>query len=196
VLGPTLFRYTSPAALSSAGSADNRWCGNAARPAALGRAAGIGLSGISHERSSLSAGLRDINRSVNYLLQDRTALTKLTRFPRMASMTRVIRNRRDLTEVLKSNDRVFILFYASWCPFSLAFLPIYEKHADVEEPHFARMILQDNEDLFAEYSIEVYPTVIFFRAGKVHQRLDGKHLAGLREQQLTDLIESCRTDKG
>jgi len=35
--------------------------------------------------------------------------------------------------------------------------------------------------------------VIFFKAGKVHKRLDGKHLAGLKEKQLTELIASCGT---
>jgi thiol-disulfide isomerase/thioredoxin len=110
-------------------------------------------------------------------------------------MSRIIRDRRELAELLKSTDRIFVLFYASWCPFSLGFLPIYEKHAAVRDPHFVRMILEGNEDLFEEHGIEVYPTVIFFKAGKVHKRLDGKHLAGLREQQFTDLIESCGIDK-
>lgn len=110
-------------------------------------------------------------------------------------MSRIIRERRELAELLKSTDRVFVLFYASWCPFSLAFLPIYEKHAAVRDQSFVRMILEGNEDLFEEHGIEVYPTVIFFKAGKAHKRLDGRHLAGLREQELTDLIASCGIDK-
>jgi len=110
-------------------------------------------------------------------------------------MSRIIRERRELAELLKSTDRVFVLFYASWCPFSLGFLPIYEKHAAVRDQHFVRMILGGNEDLFEEHGIQVYPTVIFFKAGKVHKRLDGTHLAGLGEKQLTDLIESCGIDK-
>jgi thiol-disulfide isomerase/thioredoxin len=47
----------------------------------------------------------------------------------MASMSRIIQERRDLADLLKSKGGVFVLFYASWCPFSLKFLPIYEKHA-------------------------------------------------------------------
>jgi len=112
----------------------------------------------------------------------------------MVSMSQIIRERRELAEFLKSNDRVFVLFYASWCPFSLGFLPIYEKHAAGREPLFVRMTLDGNEDLFSEHGIEVYPTVIYFRAGKAHKRLDGKHLAGLKEKQLTELIASCGGD--
>jgi len=108
-------------------------------------------------------------------------------------MSRIIREPRELAEVLESNDQVFVLFYASWCPFSLAFLPVYEKHAAVGGQPFVRMTLDGNEDLFEEHGVEVYPTVIFFKAGKVHKRLDGKHLAGLKEKQLTELIASCGT---
>jgi len=34
-----------------------------------------------------------------------------------------------LDDILKSKDRVVVLFYASWCPFSQRFLPIFEKYA-------------------------------------------------------------------
>jgi thiol-disulfide isomerase/thioredoxin len=67
--------------------------------------------------------------------------------------------RRDLQEVIRSGDGVFVLFYATWCPFSLAFLPIYEKCARGRDREFVRITLEGNEDLFAEHLIEVYPTV-------------------------------------
>ena len=110
-------------------------------------------------------------------------------------MSRIIRESRELAKLLESNDGVFVLFYASWCPFSLAFLPIYEKHAAAGDKPFVRMTLDGNEDLFDEHGIQVYPTVIFFKAGKPHKRLDGKHLAGLKEKQLTELIDSCGVNR-
>jgi thiol-disulfide isomerase/thioredoxin len=106
-------------------------------------------------------------------------------------MSRIIRERGELVKVLESNEGVFVLFYASWCPFSLAFLPVYDKHAAASKQPFVRMILDGNEDLFEEHGIEVYPTVVFFKDGKAHKRLDGKHLAGLKEKELTELIASC-----
>jgi thioredoxin-like negative regulator of GroEL len=106
-------------------------------------------------------------------------------------MSRVVRERSELAKVLGSADGVFVLFYAGWCPFSLAFLPIYEKHAAGGDRPFVRMLLEGNEDLFEEFGIDVYPTVIFFKAGKAHKRLDGKHLAGLKEDQLVALVASC-----
>jgi thiol-disulfide isomerase/thioredoxin len=112
----------------------------------------------------------------------------------MDSMSRLVRNRDDLAEALRSCDRVFILFYATWCPFSMAFLPAYEKQAAGRERYFLQMTLNGNEDLFDEHEIEVYPTVLFFKAGKLDKRLDGKHLAGLKERQLEELIDSCGLD--
>ena len=98
---------------------------------------------------------------------------------------------REFQDAVKSGDGVFVLFYADWCPFSRAFLPVFETHAAGRDKDFIRVLLDDNEDLFDEHDIEVYPTVLFFKSGKVSKRLDGKHLSGLREKQFTDLIASC-----
>lgn len=97
----------------------------------------------------------------------------------------------EIKDTAKSGDGVFVLFYADWCPFSQAFLPVYEKHARGREGEFVRIVLDGNEELFNEHRIEVYPTVLFFRAGRVDNRLDGRHLVGLKEKQLTDLISAC-----
>ena len=98
---------------------------------------------------------------------------------------------RELRDFTKSGEGVFVLFYASWCPFSLAFLPVYEKHAAGRETEFARILLEGNEDVFDEHGVEVYPTVLFFKDGRVARRLDGKHLAGLKEKQLAELVAAC-----
>ena len=47
-------------------------------------------------------------------------------------------NPQEIQEIAKAGDGVFVLFYASWCPFSLAFLPVYEKHANGREKEFVR----------------------------------------------------------
>jgi len=106
-------------------------------------------------------------------------------------MSRTLKDRRDLADLLRTSGEAFVLFYASWCPFSLGFLPVYEKHAAGREDRFCRVTLDGNEDLFDEYGVQVYPTVLHFKAGKVDRRLDGKHLAGLKEKQLAELIASC-----
>jgi len=101
----------------------------------------------------------------------------------------------EVREVTASGDGVFVLFYASWCPFSLAFLPVYEKHARGRDGEFVRIALDGNEELFEEHGITVYPTVLFFKNGAVARRLDGELFAGLKEKQLTELVKSCLQDR-
>ncbi|MDH4196988.1 MAG: thioredoxin family protein [Candidatus Aminicenantes bacterium] len=101
----------------------------------------------------------------------------------------------EIREITGSGDGVFVLFYASWCPFSLAFLPVYEKHAEGGDAEFVRILLDGNEALFNEHGVDVYPTVVFFKNGAVARRLDGKPLAGLEEKQLAELVSSCLTDR-
>ncbi len=107
-------------------------------------------------------------------------------------MSRTIEKACDLKTALATGDPLFVLFYAAWCPFSRQFLPVYDKHAEGREAHFIRIALDGNEDVFEEFAIDVYPTVLFFEEGRVSKRLDGKHFVGLTEKQLVKLVESCR----
>jgi len=93
--------------------------------------------------------------------------------------------------MLKSNKKVFVLFHASWCPFSQSFLPIFEKFAENKTQNCIRVKTDDKATLCEEYSIDVVPTVIFFKNGKVAKRLDGTQGVGLDEKQLTDFISKC-----
>lgn len=97
----------------------------------------------------------------------------------------------DLDIMLKSNNKVFVLFYASWCPFSQEFLPIFEKFAEGKTQSCIRVKTDDKATLCEEYSIDVVPTLIFFKNGKVARRLDGIQGIGLDEKQLMDFISKC-----
>jgi thioredoxin-like negative regulator of GroEL len=110
-------------------------------------------------------------------------------------MSRMIDNGRNLKEVLKSKDGVFVLFYASWCPFSRMFLSVYEKQSQSRKQNFVRILIDENADVCNQYSINVYPTVIFFKSGQVSKRLDGIFHVGLNEKQLADLIDVCDQKK-
>ena len=36
-------------------------------------------------------------------------------------------NKQDLNKELKKNGKVLALFYASWCPFCISFVPVFDK---------------------------------------------------------------------
>jgi thioredoxin 1 len=91
----------------------------------------------------------------------------------------------------KSEERVFVLFYASWCPFCQRFLPIFEKFSQDKTRKCASVVTDDKEDLCEKYSVEVVPTVLGFEKGKLVKRLDGSQGVGLSEKQLKDFVKTC-----
>jgi len=111
-------------------------------------------------------------------------------------MSKLIKDERELETICQSRDGVFVLFYASWCPYSLRFLPIYEKNANGREREFVRFIVDDHENVCDKHEIEVYPSVLYFKDGKVARRLDGGYHIGLSERQLTGLMEACGVKRG
>jgi thiol-disulfide isomerase/thioredoxin len=103
---------------------------------------------------------------------------------------RRLQNESDLENLAKSEARLMTLWHASWCPFCRSFLPLFEKHAAEGGMCFA--VVQDDEESMApRFSVEVYPSVLFFEHGAVSKRLDGTMRVGLNEEQLTSFIKSC-----
>jgi len=100
-----------------------------------------------------------------------------------------VRNNREY--MLKSKSRVFVLLYASWCPFSQRFLPIFEKFAQDKTRTCVSVVVDDKAGLRQEFSIDVVPTVLFFEKGKLTRRLDGVAGEGLTQQQLMEFSEKC-----
>ena len=96
----------------------------------------------------------------------------------------------DFEKDLKSKERTFVLFYASWCPFSRAFLPIFEEYAKRNPHECMSVVVDDKPGLCDKYSIEYYPTVLLFKKGKVDKRLDAAPGEGLTKKQLMQLTES------
>jgi len=98
----------------------------------------------------------------------------------------------DLEDILKTRKRAFVLFYASWCSFCRAFLPIYDRYFEKQPETFLRVMIDDREELMDRYSVEIVPTVIFFENGRIKRRCDGEAGIGLSEKHLTDIIKSSQ----
>jgi thioredoxin 1 len=94
----------------------------------------------------------------------------------------------DLTAFVKTRPEVYVLFYASWCPHSRAFLPIFQKVSDENPTRCAKAVVDDDEGLWNKYGIRVVPTVLLFEQGTQTRRLDGTPGWGLTETQLRDFI--------
>jgi len=103
----------------------------------------------------------------------------------------IINSKEKFNAFLKEKDKVFILFYASWCPYSQKFLPAFVRSSKECVICHMRILSDDQQELFDEYNIGVYPTVIFFANGKVLRRLDGVYHQGLNTGQLKTFIKEC-----
>ena len=90
---------------------------------------------------------------------------------------------------LKGKEKAFVLFYASWCPFSQRFLPIFEEYAKSNPEECVTVMIDFKPELCDKYAIEYYPTVLLFKNGKVDKRLDASPGKGLTEKQLMKLTE-------
>jgi|SRR5450759_5092583 thiol-disulfide isomerase/thioredoxin len=107
----------------------------------------------------------------------------------------LVDNTTDLDKALKEKDNIIALVYASWCPFCRRFLPVFQQYAQEEQRYFLR-VQDDRESIGDKYSIDVFPTVLFFEKGSVSKRLDGEPGVGLHEKQLADFIKSCPLPEG
>lgn len=91
---------------------------------------------------------------------------------------------------LKTKEKAFVLFYASWCPHSQKFLPIFREYAKRYPDECISVEIDDKPELCDKYSIEYYPTVLLFKKGKVDKRLDPEPGEDLNKKQFQQLTEN------
>ncbi len=101
----------------------------------------------------------------------------------------LVKTELELEEAIRDKERVIALIYATWCPYCLAFLPVYQKYAQGRDSF---LLIEDDQWIIADrYKVEVVPTALCFEKGKVVKRLDGVLGAGLNEKNLAEFIRIC-----
>jgi thioredoxin-like negative regulator of GroEL len=93
----------------------------------------------------------------------------------------------ELEDAVKNKPKVFVLFYASWCPFSQMFLPVFAKYAESSRD-CVRVQTDNKASLCQKYAVDTVPTVLLFELGAVTKRLDGEPGAGLDKAKLIKLL--------
>jgi len=53
-------------------------------------------------------------------------------------------------KAIESKDRAFVLFYASWCPFSRRFLPIFEEYSKNNPEECINVIVDEEPEVCEE----------------------------------------------
>lgn len=89
------------------------------------------------------------------------------------------------TEILSAN-RAIVDFWAEWCGPCKMFAPVFHEMAEeMPDTVFAKVNVDEQNDLAARYKVMMIPTVIVFENGKAVKRQSG----ALTKQALKDLIE-------
>ena len=105
-----------------------------------------------------------------------------------------VHTKKDLDAQLKKNKEVLALFYSSWCPYCIRFVPTFDKKvASMGFESVIHVLIEDYDDpLWDDYDVPAVPTIIFFKDGKVCKRLDGKLGIGLSEREFRVWIEEVK----
>ena len=90
-------------------------------------------------------------------------------------------------EVLKSEGKVLVDFYADWCGPCKMMAPVVEEISEElqDKVKVCKVNVDENQDLAMQYGIMSIPTLVFIKNGKLE-----KTLVGLRDkQELISVLE-------
>lgn len=77
-------------------------------------------------------------------------------------------------EVLDNQEVVLADFYAEWCGPCQMLTPVLENISkNKSDINIVKIDIDKNMDLASQYNIEVVPTLLFFKNGKIQKTLTG-----------------------
>jgi thioredoxin 1 len=103
-------------------------------------------------------------------------------------------NKQALDAELARAKRVLVLFYASWCPHCMRFMPFFEEKTSLSGfSNIVHMLLDDYDSpLWDTYDVSAVPTIILFEDGKISRRLDSRPGSCIKDEKFVAWLEEIK----
>lgn len=93
------------------------------------------------------------------------------------------------TEVLDSKEPILVDFFATWCGPCSMLSPILENISNTRADfNIAKVNIDELRDLAIDYEVEVVPTLLIFKNGKVVGRIEGL----VSEEEIVNKVQECK----
>lgn len=97
-------------------------------------------------------------------------------------MVAVVSSKAEFEAALKHDGLVVVDFFATWCGPCKMIAPLLDKFsAEYTAAKFIKVDVDELGDVAQEYEISSMPTVLFFKEGKVVQKVIGANPAALKQ---------------
>ncbi|KAF8368096.1 trx-1, partial [Pristionchus pacificus] len=111
----------------------------------------------------------------------RVSLSPFTSSPSLSPIMVSQVNESQLLSLLQSSGLVVVDFFANWCGPCKMMSPKFQKLTlDFPNVKFAKVDIDEEENLASKYAINLMPTFVFFRDGKEIHRVEGTKEDDLR----------------
>ena len=92
-------------------------------------------------------------------------------------------------ELIDSERPVLIDFFATWCGPCNMLSPILENISNTRADfNIAKVNIDELRDLAIDYEVEVVPTLLIFKNGKVVGRIEGL----VSEEEIVNKVQECK----